>query len=228
MNYFLSTDDQIKNVKSWNKKYKWGFSAADFKKLPKAPERPKEDLVAVVLVPYLKTIQQSFDGLCKVLEDEYDNYWRWNELKKVRLLDGITRPVGLRWEVIDFGANRGKALLDVRTKDSPHIGVLVAAAHFKDWVQAMDGDKVPYVWLPGLQAEYNRIWQGVPILYWDRYRRKVGVDSGWDGYRDSDFAVPVFRESSSQPSETKNSAALGSLELPEVLEINGQMYRKEE
>ncbi len=212
---FVSPEQQVENLRRWNDQYGWGFTEEDFESLPDAPDSPG-GLIAVVLVPYLGTgtvrsssidiseiggVQRTFDALWQVAGSQQPNAWRWDGMKSdkehLRLLEGIEHPTGLRWEVIDLGANRGTASADVRTADdSPHAGILAAAAHHPQWVQAMDGDKVPYVDLPGYQVtvDGDEPWRYVPYLGWARIYRGVGLGARWDDYRRPSDGVPVIRE----------------------------------
>ena len=78
-------------------------------------------------------------------------------------------------------------------KDSVHAEALAAAAHFPDWVQAMDGERVPYVWMPGYQVTFPgyEAWRYLPYLYWYSVSREVELGADWDGYRSCSWACPV-------------------------------------
>ena len=84
--------------------------------------------------------------------------------------------------------------MDVRGKDSVHAEALAAAAHFPDWVQAMDGERVPYVWMPGYQVTIpgGEAWRDVPYLDWNAADRGVGLSAELDVYRDQEWACPVL------------------------------------
>ena len=64
------------------------------------------------------------------------------------------RPT-LRWEVIDLGCQRNKKPVDVRSPEkSPHAGILASAMLHPEWVKAMDGGRVPCVWIPGYEIDF--------------------------------------------------------------------------
>lgn len=194
---FVSPETQLANMRSWNLERGWGFIDAYFIEAEAALANvtwPSNRLTALVLVPYLDTVQRTFDELWAVASGIQPNNWRWEELKSgkknLRLLDGIEHKPGLRWEIIDLGANwdrqTGLRPVDVRDTTSAHAGILAAAAHFPKWVQAMDGDKVPYVWLPGYQVTVPgfEAWTYVPALYWNRDNRRVRLSASWSDSRD--------------------------------------------
>lgn len=115
--------------------------------------------------------------------------------ERLRLLSGIEHKVGLRWEVIDLGCQRNKKPMDVRSsKSSPNAGILAAAALHPNWVKSMDGDKVPYVWIPGYEVQVpdEGPWTNVPDLFFDRGRREIQLYYRWSGSCNSGWAVPSF------------------------------------
>lgn len=205
---FAPPEVQVENVRRWNDEQQgWGFSDENFASLAEAPEWPDGEeakLVAVVLVPYLATVQQTFDELWQVAATQQPNSWRWAELHSdpdhLRLLSGIEHKPGLQWEVIDLGANwdRRDGISPESVRDpgtSPHAGCLAAAAHHPKWVQAMDGEKVPFIWLPAYEVTVTGRdpWQRSSRLSWDHGGRGVDLDAYWSDRR-SYFAIPAFRE----------------------------------
>ena len=83
--------------------------------------------------------------------------------------------------------------MDVRGADSVHAEILAAAAHFPNWVQAMDGEHVPYVWMPGYQVTIPgyEAWRRLPYLSWDSVSREVSLSASWDDDRGYGWACPV-------------------------------------
>ena len=205
---FVSPEAQLANVRSWNTRQAWNFTEEDFRDAETALEQltwPSDRLSVLVLVPYLASVGNTFDELCIVAFEQQSNHWRWVELKgssdNLRLLEGIEHKPGLRWEVIDLGANWdtqsgiGISPMDVRDANSAHAGVLAAASHFPRWVQAMDGIKVPYVWVPGYQVTIRGFgaWMCVPCLEWHPDDREVRLLAYGAPYRIQTWAVPVVR-----------------------------------
>lgn len=208
---FTSTADQLTRVKQWNKERNWGFTDEDFEQLGDAPELPEDagKLVCLVLVPYLDEegavpgYYRTFQELWRLATQQQENSWRWDGYsnpENLRLLEGIEHPGRcLRWEVIDLGANwnknRGIAPKDVRNSEtSPHAGILAAAALHPNWVRAMDGKNVPYVWISGYQVAVPGVgpWQYVPSVWFGRDGSGVGLYYNWDDCRGCNFAVPAF------------------------------------
>lgn len=200
---FCSPEEQVANIRTWNDQFLGGyFKQADFENLSTPPDWPSGKLSAVVLVPYLATVHGTFTSLWKATASQHRDPWCWDGYQKeasIRLLEGITHEPGLCWEVIDFGANwdktNGTAPITVRTPaNSPHAGILAAAAHFPKWLKRMDGSKVPYVWGPGYQVSVpgRDPWRHVVYLY--RGGSGPHLDACWDDDRRSRYAVPVCRE----------------------------------
>ncbi len=200
---FVSGEQQLENVKVWSRHRDWGFTDSDFEQAKTrlaSITQPTGRLTTLVLVPYLDTVQWTFDELWQVAATHQPNKWRSSYLKgdsdHLRLLEGITHQCGLRWETIELDANRGKAPADVRDQQLAHAGLLAAAAHFPNWVQAMDGKTVPYVWMAGYQVSIPgyEAWRDVPSLNSSQADREVDLYADWDGGRNANWAVPVRRE----------------------------------
>lgn len=211
---FVKPEAQIARVREWNQEFGWGISDEAFAEAKQSvPAWPEEKLVAVVLVPYLADkkaeddtvttgLERTFHELWARAKVEQDANWRWDGYDKagsdrLRLLKGIEHKVGLRWEVIDLGCNRNKKPMDIRSsKSSPNAGVLAAAAFHPQWVKSMDGDKVPFVWIPGYEVNVSGkdSWQHAPYLYFYRDDRKVVLNYYSHGNCSPFWAVPSFRE----------------------------------
>ncbi|MCR4256687.1 MAG: hypothetical protein NUW08_03205 [Candidatus Uhrbacteria bacterium] len=209
---FTTTEKQVARVREWNKEFGWGIPDVELAEAEKSvPAWPEEKLVAVVLVPYLADkasedetvtsgLERTFHELWMRAKAEQDADWRWDgydkaDSNRLRLLSGIEHKVGLRWEVIDLGSQRNKKPMDVRSsKSSPNAGILAAAALHPNWVKSTDGDKVPYVWIPGYEVQVpgGRPWADVPGLGFGRGNHGIQLDYDWCGCCDSRWAVPSF------------------------------------
>lgn len=195
---FLSPEAQIEQWRKWNSEFKLGISDGEFQQLATSvPAWPEDRLVAVVLTYHFGTPQQEFEFYWPLIARAQERNWKWDQLlfdqDHLRWLSGYENVPGLKWEVIDLGADRNRKPCDVRhPKKSPGASGLAAAALFPDWVRAMDGNKVPYIWLPGCEVSIPgyEAWQGVPCMYFDRDRREVGLHAGWCGRADGGWAVP--------------------------------------
>jgi len=209
---FTSPEQQLTRIREWNREFGWGISDEAFAEAEKSvPVWPEEKLVAVVLVPYLADkkveddtvttgLERTFHELWMRAKAEQDANWRWDGYDKagsdrLRLHKGIEHKVGLRWEVIDLGCNRNKKPMDVRnSKSSPSAGILAAAALHPQWVKSMDGDKVPYVSIPGYEVNVSdeSPWHYVPGLYFNRDGRRIRLHYDWHGDCYPGWSVPSF------------------------------------
>jgi hypothetical protein len=203
---FVPLEVQLSNARRWNAERNWGFTDADFDAIDHTPAI-HTGLVVDVIVVYLpddgKTsgIQRTFEELWDVASSIQPNNWRYESLKSdmkhLRLLDGIEHKPCIRRVTLDLGANwdttKGILSVDVRGKNSVHAEALAAAAHFPDWVQAMDGERVPYVWMPGYQVTISgdEAWRRLPYLFWSRDDRRVELSASWGGRRLCRLACPV-------------------------------------
>jgi hypothetical protein len=212
---FTPIEAQIARIRELNLERGWGFMDEDFEEAEQsAPAWPDDKLVAVTLVPYLpgaddmSGIERTFQQLWQAAATAQDASFRWDGYDKagpdvLRLLKGIKHPAKdkpvLRWEVIDLGCNRNRKPVDVRNPEtSPHAGIFASAALHPEWIKAMDGKNVPYVWAPGYQVHISgeNPWQGVPLMGFDRRDRKVELYYSWCVLYISDWAVAsLVRES---------------------------------
>lgn len=208
---YVSPKVQLANVCNWNHVQGWGFTEEDIQRAEAALESftwPNDRLTALVLVPYLDTVQRTFEELWAAALPPQPRNLRKAVIKSdaehLRLLEGIEHVPGLRWEVIHLGANQvdlkwetrmGVSPEEARNTNSAHAGVLAAAGHFPKWVQAMDGVKVPYVFLPGYQMTIlgHEAWSQVPFLYWDRSGQIIQLDVDWSNTQHQYWATPVVK-----------------------------------
>ncbi len=191
----------------------WEFTDDDFRQLEKTlPKKlPEGRLIAPVIVPYLRGkvnkdktvttgVERTLQELWAHAIEQQDASWRWDGYdnagpERLRLLEGIKHEPGLRLEMIDLGCQRDKKPMDVRhPKRSPHAGIFAAAGQHPKWIKAMDGEDVPYVWVPGYEVNFpdEEPWAGVPHLYFDSDNREIQLHCSWCGGYDSGWAVPSF------------------------------------
>ena len=204
-------EQQLERVHAWNARRSWGLTDADFAAAAEcAPKKwPDGKLTTIVLVPYLQDqgiilrgVHRTFHELWRIAASRQHANWRWGGYNhatdnRLRLLEGIAYKPGLRWEVIDLGANHGQKSIDVRNLEtSPHLGVLAAAALHPKWVRSMDGNDIPYVLLPGFKVNIldDDSWSDVPDLCFDRVARKLTLNYGLCNVPDSYWSVPLLRE----------------------------------
>jgi len=208
---FTPASAQLTRVRELNIERGWGFTDEDFATAEaSAPNWPAGNLVAVTLVPYLSAgycmgdVARTFQELWQVAASLQQSNWRWEGYDKagpgsLRLLKGIEHPAKdkpvLHWEVIDLGCNRNRKPVDVRNLEtSPHAGILASAMLHPEWVKAMDGDKVPYVWAPGYEVNVSGglPWQVLPDLSFDRGDRGIELGYDWCDGCSSGWSVPSF------------------------------------
>jgi len=186
----------------------WKFEETHYVDIGNPPELPEGagPLCVVQLVPYQETVEKTIAFLLGFVQSQMEklglNYYQWegyNDLltKKdvIRLLPGIEHPRKcLRWEIIDLGANRNRKPCDVRNESSPHAAVLAAAGFHTNWSTSMDGDKIPYVFMPGYQVTVpsGDSWQCVPHIWFDQHDRRLKISYNWDGSCSQSWAVVVF------------------------------------
>jgi hypothetical protein len=205
---FTSAADQLARVRRLNADRGWGFTDGDFECLDPAPAWPlsnQDRLVAVVLEVVLASptgqadILHTVDELWELAAEQQEHFWRYEELKSdpkhLAFFDGIKAKPGLRWVVIDLGANRGTAPASVRSPNSPHVAILMAAMLHPEWVRAMDGENVPFVWIAGLKANvpWRGEWNSVPYLYFCKSEREVYFRTDRSDRRELLYAIPAFR-----------------------------------
>lgn len=200
---FLQTGFQLKLVKRLSLECTWGFTEADFAQLGPAPAWPTDSKLAVVILDVsLADVATTFDTAWNLAKSVQPNQWRWGRLLSdsdhLRLLAGKTHQRGLRWRIVDLGANTNRKPIDVRSAaTSPDSAILWMALYSPKWIWAQNGSTVPYVWLPGYEVSIPGYepWTFVPDLNWDRDGRRIRLDAcdavGYDG----SCAVPVVRES---------------------------------
>ena len=175
---FVSPEQQIKNLQTWNMFDHWGLTDEDFQKLGPAPEWPREHLCAVVLVPYFKSRKVTFERLRAAMYNHVTSPYRyrgvgsvhWQDEMKgldtnsddyVRHFGGAHLGEGLQWRIVSLGANRAAKPEDVQDQWLAAAEVLAAAAHFPNWVMAMNGREVPLVWLGGYRLMINAMEAGL-------------------------------------------------------------------
>lgn len=207
---FISTEAQVENVRRWNTAFRWGFTLADFQSLQQPPECTGEGLVTTILVPYLDTPAETFSELWKVGSGWYFRGRRGFESSHIEplanrlvVISDVDSTRGLRWEVIDLGANRTERAIqpvpEVEKHVRPHASVLAAAAHFPRWIQAMNGTDTPFVVIPGYLEPCYIHRMPYPCFLGLRGGRGgvlrtdfLCVDRiGWDSYGKK-FAVPTL------------------------------------
>ncbi len=197
---FLPPEAQIKCWQEWNTEFELGIGEDEFSRLSESvPAWPKNRLTAVVATYHFDTPQREFEFYWPLIARAQEANWKWDQLHfdpdHLRWLKGYENVLGLRWEVIDVGANCNRKLCDVRLpKTSPGAAGLATAALFPDWVRAMNGSTVPYIWLPGYEVTFPGAdpWQFVLDVSFRRGDRQVRLFAYWFGNPVGSWSVPVL------------------------------------
>jgi hypothetical protein len=217
---FVSLVEQRDNVRRWNEERGWGFGPADFDDIDVTPAHHGDPLVTDVIAVYLPgdeeldAVRRTSDELWAVIADQHPNAWCWDEKcwdlgkvgrKQVRILHGLAHQPGIRRVTLDLGAHwdplHPKRSIDIRGLDSAHAEVLAAAAHFPNWVRAMDGIAVPYALLSGYQVTLVEAesWRRLPCLSWNESRATVSLTAHWADIFAPRWSSPVNRSASRIP-----------------------------
>lgn len=214
--WYVSPEIQIADMEDWNHERSWGFKDRDFPNyIPDfVPRTPFEALVLTPYLPELKKGHKLIPGFVRTADELWHiarsfqpGWWLWDfqiHADYMRLLAGTedAHVPGIRWTAVDLGANwnqqDGARPYDVRGANSAHAEILAAMAHFPGWIQAMDGEEVPYVWFPGYQVTIpgsgRGNWPDVPVFDTSPSDGVAYLGARWGGHHDKHYAVPEFRE----------------------------------
>ncbi|MFA6252904.1 MAG: hypothetical protein WCV69_01380 [Patescibacteria group bacterium] len=198
---FATPAQQLSMVKVLNVQHCWGFTDEDFIKLGQAPVPANTTrLTVVILEVCLDTVQRTFDTAWQLAASKQPNSSRLGGLlsdsEHLRLLSG-QHSRGLKWRIVDLGANQNRKSVDVRDSvQSPAAAILWMAYYSPKWVSAMNGKDIPYVFLPGYEAcaPIFLDWQFVPCFGWDADMRQFWLRTFHLGSQCDEWAVPAFRE----------------------------------
>jgi hypothetical protein len=208
---FTSLADQLANVRRWNEDRGWDIPESEMEAVDLTEVSHASPLVVDLIAVYLPgDAERKMNGVQRTCADLWDiaasrqpNSWCWDErrddgVKPVRLLAGMGHELGVRRVTLDLAAHwdrhRGARPLDVRSAASASAEVLAAAAHFPDWVRAMDGERVPFVCLAGYQVTLPsyEVWRHVVCLSWSHINRRINLSDNWADYYQDRFASPVL------------------------------------
>lgn len=204
---FSAPSEQLQAVRRWNAERRWGLVEADFDAVrggpPPGPRRP---LVADVLAVFLEgtrgtpAMVRTFRELLAVAFAPFDGGVCWDGYERpcadtIRPAEGSPFPGrGLRWERIDLGADRGIAPSLVGPGRRPGLCLLAASALHPRWVAAMDGQRVPYVWLAGLDVCMTpaKPWSAKPRLGFSQPTREVRLHAIESWRSHPCWSVPAY------------------------------------
>jgi hypothetical protein len=198
---FLPPDKQIEAMKAFSKEHGWGYKEDDFQRAQESiPAWPDKWLTAVVLVPHMdRSLERTFFQLWGCLNRQCPANINFPLSNMRPYWPDRNADLGLRWETIDLGSCLNATPNDARSTRNPSVGIIAAALLHPVWASAMDGKRVPYVWLPGYDAlhvsEEGAKWVAMPRLRRDR-QGALQLESELSMRRDPSiiegFAVPRF------------------------------------
>lgn len=193
---FETPQNQLKKIKKLNKEYAWGFTSAHFKAVENVPKQVESDLQTVVLVPYFDTLGKTVDSLWQAIEDQAPKSFRSSGIKaaNIRLHKGTFPKKQLKWVVLDVGTHRNISPKKIRETNDNVAGVevLACALLHPDWTKAMDGNKVPYADIPGIEVNLPEFapWSSSPYVFGDS-GGFVDFDTSFADYGSPGYVEPV-------------------------------------
>lgn len=212
---------QLANVRTWDRERHWGIPDEWFEQLGPAPAWPDGKLKCVTLEVALPDQPETKDGqentipaipgmirtvreLWDITSHQHPNASKWTDFhldaEHLELLEGSTYEPGLRWRVLDLGANWDKKdsirPTDVRNaQTSPNVDGFATLAHHPKYVRSMNGTTIPFLWIAGFVVSVpgSDPRRNVPLVDFRRDDRRVRLSAGWDAHRYPGYAVPVRR-----------------------------------
>jgi hypothetical protein len=211
----ISLDAQLANIRRWNIERGYGFSSDELSAVDITPGGEQSLRRVDLLVPVSKDMAWAFDDLWGIASSQQADNWRNPDLKTdaahLRVHPKATvYERGIHRVTLDLVAHHepedGRTVTEVREAATQSgetlaaLEVLAAAAHFPEWVQAMDGEKVPYVDLAGYEYRLNdsdesdEAWSDCPFLHWWADSRELRLHLSVVGFRPRRYSAPVRRE----------------------------------
>lgn len=208
--YFMALEGQLDLLEAVSIKEGWGLEASQFDdaraRLPELRERLKafadRPLVAGVAVPQLPDaqegdgVQRTYDALSGLEVAAQENASLPPQKYRIRIHEKGAPPLpGIGFDIVDLDANRYETADDVRRKgaDLPNASVIAVAATNPEWVRAMNGERAPYLVVPGYEIDPTSDVRGgdIPSVEYSRSLKQVYVSTAWAGRKNPDWAVPV-------------------------------------
>lgn len=141
---FAPVEIQVENIRKWNIRYGWDFTEGQISRAASSvPAWPMDTrFKALVLVPYLETVQRTFENLWIVASARHAKSRREECLAStpeyMRMRKGIKHPGHcLRWEIINLDGTLSRVENYSRY---PHAGVLAVAAQHPRWLRKLASD----------------------------------------------------------------------------------------
>ena len=151
----------------------------------------------------------TFDLYSQKIRSQHEQYWRRDLLDNADNLrwnsEVIPPKPGFQWETISMGTNRNEKPRDMRYArwifrencrwNLPHIGIYASAATHPNWIKAMNGKEIPFVWAAGLDVRGpNGLWNQVPYISFVQDGREVGLSAGPDDSYGQELSIALLKE----------------------------------
>ncbi|MBI4143107.1 hypothetical protein HY480_04505 [Candidatus Uhrbacteria bacterium] len=119
------------------------------------PDQPKTKDAKGKVIPavpgYIRTVRDLWDIISG--QHPYDSNYLPMDAEHLFLLDGATYEPGLRWRILDLGANWDIAPATVcNPTTSPNVDGFAAIAQHPQFICRIDGVTVPGLWIAGFQV----------------------------------------------------------------------------
>jgi hypothetical protein len=163
---------QVANIRSWNRKYSWGFSEDEIAGLDLGHDEFQMLPRAKVVTASLASVGATFDAWWQVIADAYDKTRRFSEIKSdvehLRLIEGVDfTPNRLDVVTLNLCATQGSSASTGEGNKMAHFEALAAVAHFSAWVE---GANAWSLYLGGLRVRNPEKgfpdWNLVPSVHW--------------------------------------------------------------
>ena len=216
---FRSPEMQVWDMRRWNSALDLGLGQDDFAQLPDPPSEPLDPGAAILLVPRLpdrfgksgleRTVEECIRRMlqCPVIE-RGGRLARMPDLNcdaaHLKDIGGRMYKPGLGWVIIDLCSStwKGRAcspyyrsLMECCAyRRVAGLEVFAALAAFPDWLTAMDGKDIPFVWAPGLLLMIDhldhRTHPYTPAISYRAQEGAVIIGASLSSNADTRFYVP--------------------------------------
>ena len=197
---FREPEGQILEAFRLNRERGWGFedrvflelySQINFKPIPSPFIQALE--ICLPAENGVSAMTRTLYEMWNILKLEHPRNWFWEEIKpdRLRLLGGKEAAPGIRFQIINFRANLGKAPHQARREGtSPGLGILSIAALNPEWVRKTGSKGEPRVWLPGLEMNMpGNPWGWVP-RFGKNSNDEISLFALWGDEGAENFSVP--------------------------------------
>lgn len=181
-----------------------GISIGDLKwrTSQEAPLYTEDPEVAVVLSPFLGSVQETFDWYERIAFSQQPNTYHQTSFRTdavhLRMWNQVPFEANsIGWSRIQLNANVMRSPRNVRklVNSLPGLEIVATVAQHPARVVAMNGTVTrPYLWMGGLEVAISDIgpWSGVPFVWHRAVARELSINVSDYGAVDMQMTVPVF------------------------------------